>query len=66
MSRENGGAIPPPWPSLTTILSEWGRIGCLGFGGPPTHIRLFRDLCVGRRSWMSPAEFEDELGRFRR
>ena len=61
MSRENGGARLPSRPNLITILSEWGRIGCLGFGGPPTHIRLFRDLCVGRRSWMSPAEFEDAV-----
>src|SRR5262249_3929630 len=24
--------------SLATILREWGRIGCIGFGGPPAHI----------------------------
>ena len=61
MSGENGGASLPPRPSLLTILSEWGRIGCLGFGGPPTHIRMLRDLCVERRNWMSPAEFEDAV-----
>ncbi len=33
-------------PSLRTVLREWGRIGCIGFGGPPTHIALLRDLCV--------------------
>jgi hypothetical protein len=32
--------------SLTTIVREWGRIGCIGFGGPPTHIKLLRELCV--------------------
>ena len=21
--------------SLATVLREWGRIGCIGFGGPP-------------------------------
>jgi chromate transporter len=45
--------------SLATIAREWGRIGCIGFGGPPAHIALLRDLCVQRREWLSPAEFED-------
>jgi chromate transport protein ChrA len=31
-----------PRVSLATILREWGRIGCVGFGGPPSHIRLLR------------------------
>ncbi|WP_405653860.1 chromate efflux transporter [Streptomyces sp. RK9] len=44
---------------LGTILREWGRIGCVGFGGPPTHIALLRKLCVERRGWVSAAEFED-------
>jgi chromate transporter len=48
-------------PSLPVILREWGRIGCVGFGGPPTHIRLLRDLCVGRRGWLEADEFEDAL-----
>ena len=66
-----GGAVPPaagpvsapdlrPVP-LTTILREWGRIGCLGFGGPPTHIKMLRDLCVERRKWLTPEEFEDAI-----
>ena len=38
--------------SLGTIAGEWGRIGCIGFGGPPAHIRLLRDLCVERRRWL--------------
>ena len=61
MSGQYGNGNLPPRPSLITILSEWGRIGCLGFGGPPTHIRMLRDLCVERRKWMSPAEFEDAV-----
>ena len=43
------------------VLREWGRIGCVGFGGPPTHIRLLRDLCVDRRKWLTPVEFEDAV-----
>jgi chromate transporter len=46
---------------LATILREWGRIGCIGFGGPPTHIRLLRDLCVERRKWLDAQEFEDAI-----
>ncbi|MFD9886906.1 chromate efflux transporter [Streptomyces alboflavus] len=48
-----------PRVGLGTILREWGRIGCVGFGGPPTHIALLRKLCVERRGWVSAAEFED-------
>jgi len=47
--------------SLATIVREWGRIGCIGFGGPPAHIRLLRDLCVGRRRWMDAQDFEDAV-----
>jgi chromate transporter len=42
-------------------LREWGRIGCIGFGGPPTHIKLLRDLCVERRGWLGAREFEDAI-----
>src|SRR3982751_1092508 len=47
--------------SAGTVLREWGRLGCIGFGGPPTHIALLRDLCVGRREWLSDREFEDAV-----
>ena len=47
--------------SLATIVREWGRIGCIGFGGPPAHIRLLRDLCVARRTWLDAQEFEDAI-----
>jgi len=46
---------------LGTIAREWGRIGCIGFGGPPTHIALLRQLCVDRRRWIAAAEFEDGI-----
>jgi chromate transporter len=48
-------------PSLGVVLREWGRIGCVGFGGPPAHIKLLRELCVDRREWMDAQEFEDAI-----
>lgn len=46
---------------LGSIAREWGRIGIIGFGGPPAHIRLLRQLCVERRQWMDATEFEDAV-----
>src|SRR5258708_33565305 len=46
---------------LRTVLREWGRIGCIGFGGPPAHIRLLRQLCVERKGWLDAREFEDAV-----
>ncbi len=48
-------------PALLTVAREWGRIGCIGFGGPPTHIKLLRQLCVDRRGWIDAADFEDAI-----
>jgi len=48
-------------PGLRTVAREWGRIGCIGFGGPPAHIALFRQLCVDRRKWLRAQEFEDAI-----
>jgi chromate transporter len=48
-------------PGLLVIAREWGRIGCTGFGGPPAHIALLRQLCVDRRGWIGAREFEDAL-----
>ena len=53
-------AVEPPV-ALATVLREWGRIGCIGFGGPPAHIRLLRQLCVERRGWLDAREFEDAI-----
>jgi chromate transporter len=44
---------------LATVLREWGRIGLIGFGGPPAHVALLRELTVERRRWMEAREFED-------
>jgi chromate transporter len=48
-------------PGLGLVLREWGRIGCIGFGGPPAHIALLRELCVTRRGWLDDREFEDAI-----
>ena len=55
-------AAPRDQVSLATVLREWGRIGCIGFGGPPAHIALLRQLCVDRRRWLGAQEFEDAIG----
>jgi chromate transporter len=48
-------------PGLGAVLRDWGRIGCIGFGGPPTHIALLRELCVERRRWLDARDFEDAV-----
>jgi chromate transporter len=50
-----------PKASLWTIAREWGRIGVIGFGGPPAHIVLLRQLCVEQHQWLSAREFEDAI-----
>jgi chromate transporter len=59
--REPGISPGPGRVSLATIVREWGRIGCIGFGGPPTHIKLLRELCVERRRWLDGQQFEDAI-----
>jgi chromate transporter len=46
---------------LRTIAREWTRLGCVGFGGPPTHIALLRRMCVEERGWIEAREFEDGI-----
>jgi chromate transporter len=46
---------------LRTIAREWTRLGCVGFGGPPTHIALLRRMCVEERGWIEAKEFEDGI-----
>jgi chromate transporter len=50
-----------PAPTLAEIVREWGRIGCIGFGGPPVHVSLLRELCVKRHEWLSDTDFERAL-----
>jgi chromate transporter len=47
--------------SLREVLWQWGRIGCIGFGGPPAHISLLRQLCVVEKKWMTDEYFEDAI-----
>jgi len=58
---QTGDRLDRSRPSLATVLREWGRIGCIGFGGPPTHIKLLRELCVERKRWIAAVEFEDAI-----
>jgi len=48
-------------PALSEIARAWGRIGCTGFGGPPAHIALLRELCVARTRWLSASQFEHAI-----
>ena len=45
--------------AIATVAREWTRIGLTGFGGPPAHIALLRQLMVERRRWMDAHEFQD-------
>ena len=47
--------------ALREVVAQWGRIGYTGFGGPPAHIALLRELCVDRRAWLTAHEFEDAV-----
>jgi chromate transporter len=46
-------------PPLLKIAREWTRIGLTGFGGPPAHIALLRQLVVEREGWMDARSFQD-------
>jgi chromate transporter len=53
--------LDPARVPLAVVAREWTRIGCIGFGGPPTHISLLRRLCVTNRGWLDADEFEDAV-----
>jgi chromate transporter len=48
-----------PTAPLSVIAREWLRIGLIGFGGPPAHITLLRELVVRKNGWMDARAFED-------
>lgn len=54
-------AETPPGVPLARVAREWTRIGVTGFGGPPAHIELLRQLVVRRQRWLSSQEFEDGI-----
>jgi chromate transporter len=45
--------------SLPLVARAWTRIGVTGFGGPPAHIALLRELVVERHGWLDARAFED-------
>ena len=53
-AQPTAGRVP-----LTVVAREWTRIGLTGFGGPPAHIGLLRELMVDRMGWMDAREFRD-------
>jgi len=58
-SDDRRAASVKPTASLKTVAREWTRIGLTGFGGPPAHIVLLRQLMVDRQQWMDAQEFQD-------
>ncbi|MGD0197502.1 MAG: chromate efflux transporter [Solirubrobacteraceae bacterium] len=51
--------LDAPRVPLTRIAREWTRIGFTGFGGPPAHIALLRQLVVDREGWIDARAFQD-------
>lgn len=47
--------------SLALVAREWTRLGITGFGGPPVHIALLRELVVNREGWLDGEVFEDAI-----
>jgi chromate transporter len=47
--------------TLGDVVAHWGRIGYTGFGGPPAHIALLRQLCVEQKRWLTAHDFEDAV-----
>lgn len=56
---EAAGTPGAPRVNIRTVLLEWTRLGCIGFGGPPAHVALLRRLCVDDRRWIDGRTFED-------
>jgi len=54
-------ADEPASAGLREVVVQWGRIGVTGFGGPPAHIALLRELCVDRKRWLNAHDFEDAV-----
>ena len=44
---------------LSVVARAWTRIGVTGFGGPPAHVALLRELVVDREGWMDARAFQD-------
>lgn len=46
---------------LRELVQIFGRLGCLGFGGPQAHIAMQNDEAVVRRRWLTQDQFSDGL-----
>lgn len=46
---------------LWELVRIFGRLGCLGFGGPQAHIAMAHDEAVVRRHWLTQEQFSDGL-----
>lgn len=49
-------------PSLSRLVTVFGRIGCLSFGGPAAQIALMHRTLVEEERWISDREFAAALG----
>jgi chromate transporter len=47
---------------LRELLTVFGTLGVIGFGGPAAHIALMRREVVERRGWLTDAEMVDLVG----
>ena len=47
---------------LLEVIWSFLKLGATAFGGPAAHIGMFRQEFVGRRRWITDAEFLDLLG----
>ena len=44
-------------PSLRTLISVFGRIGLLSFGGPAAQISLMHSELVDKKRWLTEEQF---------
>lgn len=49
------------WSRLREVVSLFGFLGFIGFGGPLAHIAMMEREVVEKRRWLSPARFVDAL-----
>lgn len=47
---------------LRELITLFGTLGVIGFGGPAAHVALMRREVVERRGWLSDAEMVDLVG----
>ncbi len=47
---------------LTEVAKLFFKLGCIGFGGPASHIAMMEDEVVRKRKWISQEHFLDLIG----